>query len=366
MKLLVKYLFFFLFITLGTRTFAQGSFAISGTVADEKGVTLPGATVFLSGTKKMTATSTEGKFNIGQLAPGTYEVSVSMVGFEPYAQTVVVKASSVIANVVMRVKTNQLNEVTIRVTDPTERRTHLALFRNAFLGTTENGRSCTIINPDVLSFTFDKKEAILRAEASDIVLVENKNLGYRIKYLLKYFAYDMRANRILYHGEPSFEDLDGNEKDKKRWAEHRAETYKYSMMHFLRSVYAGNSVAEGFVVYVVNSTHPDLTGRVVIDAEPESSDPSKFVTVLDTSFVSFKFNKLYIMHAPSKAAKKDAALSLRNHMLDYNNKGTIIELMATEAVIDRRGSYANFKTFFIQGGIADKQVGDRLPFEYQP
>jgi hypothetical protein len=60
--------------------------AIAGSVADQSGATIPGATVLITGTgnglKRSATTDSSGRFSLPQLKPGTYTVEVSAPGFE--------------------------------------------------------------------------------------------------------------------------------------------------------------------------------------------------------------------------------------------------------------------------------------------
>ncbi|MFD2145030.1 hypothetical protein [Mucilaginibacter antarcticus] len=95
---------------------------------------------------------------------------------------------------------------------------------------------------------FTTKNDILIADADDFLVIENKPLGYRIRYMLKNFGYNKTTDIVLYEGETSFEQLPGTDKMKKEWASNRLKTYKGSVMHFLRSVYRNRVSQEGFIV----------------------------------------------------------------------------------------------------------------------
>lgn len=66
--------------------------SIKGSVTTaEDGSALPGATVFLVGTKLGTRTNAEGVFEISNLYPGTYNVRATFTGYEPKTLSAVVK-----------------------------------------------------------------------------------------------------------------------------------------------------------------------------------------------------------------------------------------------------------------------------------
>src|SRR5262245_46348545 len=66
--------------------------SIAGTVTDSSGV-IPGATVVLSsGSNEVSRTVTDatGNYHFDRLAPGTYEMAVSMRGFEPAVRNITI------------------------------------------------------------------------------------------------------------------------------------------------------------------------------------------------------------------------------------------------------------------------------------
>jgi iron complex outermembrane receptor protein len=92
LKLLFTVLFLSLLMT-DAQVFAQGRYQLSGTVTDEFRHPLAGATVLLQRNAGGTATDRRGRFSLGQLAAGTYVVSVSFTGYRTQTDTIVVPAA---------------------------------------------------------------------------------------------------------------------------------------------------------------------------------------------------------------------------------------------------------------------------------
>jgi len=124
-----------------------------------------------------------------------------------------------------------------------------AAFKKEFIGTDENAKNCEIINPHILNLTYNPTKQILHADADEFLIVENKSLGYRVKYLLNDFKIDKISNIISRQGQQVFEDLPGSEAQKKKWRQKRDEAYYGSAMHFYRSLYTGKMTQDGFVIY---------------------------------------------------------------------------------------------------------------------
>lgn len=74
---------------------------VTGTVVDEQGAGVPGATVQLSGTSKrdFTTSGPDGAYRFSNVAVGSYDVSATLVGFAPTAGTRVMVGPTVPVNV---------------------------------------------------------------------------------------------------------------------------------------------------------------------------------------------------------------------------------------------------------------------------
>lgn len=341
--------------------FGQGSFSILGQVSDEKGVAVKGATVFISGSQIITTTNDEGKFIFNNITAGTYQLTVQLLGYYPFTQNVLVQVRSINVDITLKVKSIMLN--TVKIGGEGNWAKNYEIFKAQFLGSSDNAKKCEILNPQVLSFGSVKK--VLTAEAEEFLIIENKQLGYRIHYLLKDFQYNSYSGITKYDGDTSFEPLDGPEKVKAIWATNRLKIYYGSLMHFLRSVYNNNTLAEGFVT---NQLYYKPNKGLSLYADPRPVRFDTIVTVIDTSFVSAKFTSLFVSFDKKKTAallntnKADTVIKL----FEMDPNGSILKLYLKEAIIDSKGNYVDYRTFLLQGLWGRRRLGDQLPFEYQP
>jgi hypothetical protein len=363
---MIKWLLIILFLFRCADGYAQGDYSISGKITDEKGLPLKSATVFIAGSEKITMTDDYGGFILPKLNPGNFRLSVSMIGYAPVTAAVAIQTKSVKVNLTLNIQPIMLN--TVKIGGNGNWAKNYAIFKEQFLGKTPNGRQCVILNPEVLSFMADK--TALSAEADAFLIIENKRLGYRIKYRLKYFSYNFHSENTGYDGDASFEQLNATEDAKSKWPQNRLETYKGSMMHFLRSAYFNAALKEGFLTYRVISETTKYTLAaekytvVKIDKRPIKFDT--VVNIIDDSFISLAAQHLYIIYDPVAAA---AIKATRNEPKLYNfslDRGSTLNFYLKEAIIDRRGSYADYRTFLIKGDWSKVRIGDQLPFEYQP
>jgi hypothetical protein len=367
MRVIAYHLFFIIILFTATGALAQGHYTISGIVTSEKGEPLKSATVFISGTQKMTATNDEGKFTLVDVSSGNFQVSVQMLGYFPSSQNVVLKDRSARVNLSLTERSLPLNEVVIG--DNSNWAKYFMIFKEKFLGTTDNAKSCLIVNPKAIQFS--TRNGILSADVDEFLIIENKRLGYRIRYQLKYFSYNTRTVATGYDGNSYFEELAGTDKMKSKWMANRLAAYKGSLMHFLRSVYWNSTLKEGFFASqlygdtIKTDRYNDEYVKVLVDTRPVGFDT--LVNVIDTSFVSFKFTHLYVTYQPQTLlATLFNADAHKRTSFKLTDKGSTVKLYLNEAVIDRRGSYKDYRTFLLRGLWSKKRVGDQLPFEYRP
>jgi outer membrane receptor protein involved in Fe transport len=89
--------------------------SVSGTVVDETGGLVPGATVVLvgAGGRQTTISGARGEYSFGNLAPGTYDIIVSLVGFGQATRTGVVVASSAVQVPPIEIAVARLGETVV-------------------------------------------------------------------------------------------------------------------------------------------------------------------------------------------------------------------------------------------------------------
>ena len=114
------------FISIGMPSFAQVFGEVSGTVKDERGAPLPSVSVYLEGTTKGTTTDFDGNYLIAEVAPGSYNLIFSYVGYESQTvYNVVVRSKGTLNyNIVLKASAENLDELVIsntnRITKPKE------------------------------------------------------------------------------------------------------------------------------------------------------------------------------------------------------------------------------------------------------
>jgi len=236
-------------------TLAQNGI-ISGTVTNsESKKPLPRASVFLSNSAYGSATSEDGRYLLSGVRPGQYTLVVSILGYEEYSKTILVGREPIKLDIELAQKPLQLREVVI--SSAADWKKNYEQFKKGFIGVDENAKECTVINPHILNLTYNPSKQVLHADADEFLIVENKALGYRVKFLLNDYKDDKIENLVSRSGQQVFEELPGSESQKKRWHEKREAAYYGSAMHFYRSLYTDKLKEEGFELYRL-TRYPNL------------------------------------------------------------------------------------------------------------
>jgi hypothetical protein len=253
-----KLFLIFLLIGISRQMYAQQVQYLSGTIKDEKGNTLPGSGIYISGYKIATVSNNDGDYRL-PLSPGNYDVLIKMIGFLPQNQNITITDKAVKLDITLKESIIALNEVVVKP-DP-NRAYYINFFKTNFIGTTPNARQCKLLNPSVLNINYDEEAGTLFINCTDFLIIENKALGYKIKYLINDFQYNYKTKIVYFEGFPVYEDLPGSHSKKKKWAKARLMAYNGSSQHFFKSLYDGTSELEGFKIFKVhkeeNINRPD-------------------------------------------------------------------------------------------------------------
>ena len=217
------------------------------------------ASVFLSNATYGSVTADDGSFTLGGVKPGQYELVVTTVGYEDYSQTIQVGGAPLKLNIELTQKVLMLREVVI--SSAADWKKNYEQFRRDFIGTTENSKLCKVLNPHILNLIYHRNKQQLEASGDEFLVVENRALGYRTKFLLKNFVSDAIEHTIQYAGKALFEELPGSVEQKKIWKLKREQAYYGSAQHFYRSLYKDKLKEEGFEAHdftrFLNHERPD-------------------------------------------------------------------------------------------------------------
>jgi hypothetical protein len=336
---------------------------VTGKVVDKSSrLPLSGASVFAQNTTFGVATDGEGNFNL-KLPNGGYELVVTFTGY----QTESVRISSSDnkeLQIEMTPKEKSLEEVAVVVSNEVKDgwQKYGSFFTENFIGKTKFSQQCTIKNPEVLKFYFSKKRNRLKVAANDPLVVMNDALGYKISFAIDSFIYEYTSGISLFDGYPLFEEMQGSTEQQAIWQQNRAEAYKGSLLHFMRSLFNKNLEDEGFEVQFLvrnNGKETPVPLKNIYGALNYLKDDS-------TNTVEVRPNQaeiavMYIDAAPEEAYVKSDPKEKRDFQLS-----TLTFAPNESIIIEQNGYFFDQKDITTNDYWGFKKVGDMLPYDYVP
>ncbi len=339
-------------------TFAFSQFSVSGKIVDSiSKEPLSSASVYCQNTTVGTTTNKDGEFSL-QLKSGGYELIVSYTGYQT-RQIRINSTDGKIPDIEMVKEEKSLGEVIIKssneVKDGWEK--YGKFFLEHFIGTTPNAAKTKLMNPEVLKFYFLKKSNRLRVLATEPLQIENRALGYNLRYQLDSFIYAYNTNINFYRGFCLYSEMEGDDSLKGVWARNRENAYFGSRLHFMRSYYDSTLVEEGFTIDMLDEVNEKKFNAVtnVYDTTYYGAlDSTLQVEIWYPRKISITFSK-----------KKPEPEYLKRFNLPKNVMTQISYIDITDAVaIKENGYYYDQKDWINQGYWSWKNLADQLPYDY--
>ncbi len=361
---------------------------IDGRIVDKStSEPLVGVNVFFSKTTWGATTDDNGFYTLTNIPAGQYELVVSMIGYEVEREQMIIKSDERFT-LNFRLQSRAILMSEINVTAKTDRvwKKSYDRFRRSFLGTSINGESCLILNEFVL--TFDDSGQYFKAKASQPILIENPELGYRITYILDDFEID--GTEVRYAGDHYYESMSSKSKRQlKKWEKNRKKAYNGSLRHLLKTLtdrfdlrftfnegmiiqndnwnsIAGRKkdplVREGFSI---SMNKKDLFGTSLIiedEYKPLRSDTLVFPgATYEQPLLSFEGRMMVVYMKESP----ELAYMMENDSPSSYKQTSYLLLRADSVYYDRDGRY--FEPYMIeqQGYSSWERIGDQLPFNYE-
>lgn len=312
-------------INLYTTAFNQ---VIRGTVFDKKTKnTICFATVYFNGTFVGTIANQDGYFELSVAKNKSMPMTISAIGYYSVTLTNFSKTEPLV--VYLEPKIYEIGEVVVSTRSlERKRRRNLALFREEFIGTTDNAQNCKILNEEDITFNYYSDEDTIKAYALKPILIENRSLGYKITYYLDKFEFYKEKEATFFCGNIIFnEDIATGNAYKEFYVRARKLAYLGSRMHFFRELWYSTLESSGFTV--INPKYEELS---ILDFVSIDGNNNKFL--------EYQWN-LYVK---------------------YENRKSIIEFLKNNVYFDESGFFnpgINWK-----GDMAKQRIADWLPYEY--
>ena len=315
-----------LVLLLPLLVFAQPRSTITGQVIDNQNAKpVFYVNVFLANTTIGSTTDNDGRFEIENVPPGIFNLIVQHVGYELEVKQVNLSSPKDV-EVDIRLREKIISGETIEVTaeEPVQWRKNYEMFKEIFIGNSENAKNCTIENPEILSFNYDENNDIFIANAEGTLFIKNRALGYRIQLLLRSFIFTKTGGKYRYYSKFDYLDPVDNE-EAQLWKENRLKTYKGSFKHFLSTIARNQLNESDFFIY---------GGKINISR--------------DSTYIRNVYfrDKIWVIYG--------------------ENKTGAIELNHDFALIDQLGNLISPFSITKSGDWYDERIADLLPWDYFP
>ena len=289
-----KYILLFLFISCYTVGYSQ---VVRGIVLDEKTKTpISFASVYFNGTFAGTISDVNGCFELNRSEHKSMPLTLSAIGY--YSFNLTDFSSSKPIPVYLKPKEYELKGTVVKSKSLLRiRMRNLRLFKEEFLGLSDNALRCKILNDNDITFNYYADKDTLKAFALKPILIENKALGYTVTYYLDKFEYYRKKRAVFFKGNIVFKADEATADKQKVYAENRRETYQGSRMHFFRTLSLNDLIIKGFTI--TDSTFKVLKLKDIVVLDPKDNRylnyPAGFKISYSkgTSYVNFLKNYVF-------------------------------------------------------------------------
>ena len=335
-------------------------------VSEDTGKPIKAASVFLDNTTIATETDGNGIFTINIPSNNRNQLIVSAEGYDYF----VVSNPTPTNQLKISLKTDEsiLDELIIDK-NVFSRKEYLKAFKHFFIGITKNAKQTKILNENDLVFYFDTKTNIFSAYADKPIEIENKNLGYQLKFHLQSFEVQFNYQTLNpknyinsnYFGYSLFSEKGT---PNKKIIANRVETYNNSNASFLNDLITSNLENSDYIL-AVNGLGVNVEEYLKVESENDGY-------------------KLCVIKMPTRKKVDLSGLVLKGSItLKSNLKKDIDEAKVPfvvfnretkeqsqlyfqqECVLIQKGGYlVNPNDVFFSGYFADLKTADMLPIDY--
>jgi hypothetical protein len=251
------------FVILSFLLYCQYSFSqatLHGMViSSETKQPLPSVSVYLNNTSAGTISNDHGVFILNRIPYGKFRLIATCIGYETFDSLIDSRNHPDGFIITLKTKPEELEGFAVLPPEPDGWKKWGKLFTDIFIGTVPmRANNCKLLNPEVLKFRLNANNT-LTAYSGESLQIMNYALGYEIKYKLEEFEYDFNTKLVSYSGYAYFTDMGIKHPNKAhRYAEERWETYRGSLLHFMRAFYADDLEVQGFEMHSLgNISNPE-------------------------------------------------------------------------------------------------------------
>ena len=343
----------------------------------EKGVVLDkithqpiaGASVFINASGIGTVSATDGIFNVSKFIQAQFAhpvLTIAAIGYE----TVNYNLANVRGEIViyMNPVVKELETVTVTAAEKNGWEKYGKDFIESFLSYSEFSNKCNIENPEVLKFYYESNSNTLKVIARKPLIILNKALGYKITYWLESFEHNFSTRILYYSGLTFYEDLIRDNKRKvqaEKWLKNREAAYRGSVMHFIRSVHAGQLATSGFIVRPLEKVKDEIKNRYTNVVGTKLLNETDFSDTVGTQKIIQFPNYLYIVYSKELEELPYLAKLQPFKKPNPSPQTSIVNLVGLDAVeIFANGHIEPAVSFFLEGYWSYEKLDKLLPLDY--
>jgi hypothetical protein len=364
-----RYIVCFSLVLLSQVTQAQA--VIEKGVVLDKITHLPiaGASVFINASGIGTVSATDGSFNVSKFIQAQFAhpvLTIAAIGYE----TVNYNLANVRGEIViyMNPVVKELETVTVTAAEKNGWEKYGKDFIESFLSYSEFSNKCNIENPEVLKFYYESNSNTLKVIARKPLIILNKALGYKITYWLESFEHNFSTRILYYSGLTFYEDLIRDNKRKvqaERWLKNRETAYRGSVMHFIRSVHAGQLDTSGFVVRPLEKVKDEIKNRYTNVVGTKLLNETDFSDTVGAQKIIQFPNYLYIVYSKELEELPYLVKLQPFKKLNPAPQTSIVNLVGLDAVeIFANGHIEPAVSFFLEGYWSYEKLDKLLPLDY--
>jgi hypothetical protein len=366
------------------------------------------ANVFISNTTKGQQTDDKGKFKLSDVPSGAVDLVISFIGYETFS--IKLRADTLKKPLLILLKPDviALQGVTIkRLKNGFEK--YYPLFKEHFMGRTEFSESCILKNPKVLWFSMNDDESELTIRADEPLEIENKALGYTIKYDLEEFKYNFSQHYVSYYGYPFFQEIaTQNKKKVLKWHENREKAYFGSPQHFFKSTINYDWANAGYRVYTMIREEKryfmvpvfpeikDSLGKIIQHASKAKKEIDSTDIVLSKDFWLHKVpnskRASFVQYLRKLPLDENCVFEVKEQLpyLNFDNylyifyerefeepqfadlgkrdapQVSILTLLEPRTLIETNGHLVSPLAVLFEGRWGNEKMGEFLPIDYEP
>ena len=246
--------------------------------------------------------------------------------------------------------------------DAGKRKKRMKRFMNAFLGSNIKKGSVQILNPEALLLT--EKQGQLIAEATEPLRIQNKVLGYLLRFYLKKFRLDSNDD-LLYQGSAFFTEIEGKKREMAKYRKNRKKTFANTSRDFFTKMINKELDPEE---YHMAFSYQNMAGEFILLKEI-TADSLEIEQIEKNKFKIPIRGYLTVILKKKKAKPTRSTSSLQGSM--RTNRGSMtpavqsfIKSRINTIYVNSKGAILNALDLEEYGYWTDQRVATLLPFDY--